>query len=140
MNILVVDGQGGGIGRSITEGLVARFGHDVVITAVGTNPKATQAMRKGGAHFASTGEPALKNACSKAQIIVGTIGILAADALMGEMTPTMAMAVAQSPAYKILIPLNKCNIWVAGTCQGNLGDLISDAIQMVEKIIASKTA
>ena len=97
MQILVVDGQGGRIGQQLVRAIVARF-PGVEVSAVGTNATATAALLKGGAAQAATGENALKVACRKADVILGPLGIVIADALMGEISPAMAAAVGQSPA------------------------------------------
>mgnify|MGYP000780414779 CR=1 FL=1 len=113
MNVLVIDGQGGGLGKQLVAALstqcpVAR------LTAVGTNSLAANAMRKAGAPRAATGENAVVVNCRRADIIVGPIGIAIADALMGEISPAMANAVASSNAYRVLIPMNLCSTYVAG--------------------------
>ena len=118
--ILVIDGQGGGIGRQLTEGIKANF-PDLLITAVGTNVMATQAMIKAGADEAATGENAVLVACKKADMIVGPIGIAIADSLMGEITPAMAAAVGQSAAVRILLPINQCGNRVVGIDNLSMG-------------------
>ena len=92
MNILVIDGQGGQLGSQLIKGILGSM-KDVKIMAVGTNAIATAAMLKAGAHQASTGENPVVVACRKADVIVGPIGIVIADAMFGEVTPTMALAV-----------------------------------------------
>lgn len=129
-NILVIDGQGGQLGSQIVKALLQNF-PQVRITAVGTNAIATAAMMKAGAVKAATGENSVVVACRKADIIVGPIGIVIADALLGEVTPAMAKAVGQAEATRILIPMNKCENLVAGV--GNLptSALIQDAVAKV---------
>jgi len=127
MNVLVIDGQGGRIGKQLVEELLLYMPKDE-ISAVGTNSIATAAMIKGGAVKAATGENAVIVGCRTADVIIGPIGILSADALLGEITPKMAKAVGQSKADKILIPVNKCGIAVAGTINMSLSDLIKDAV------------
>ena len=102
--ILVIDGQGGQLGSQIVKELLAKFS-DIQITAVGTNAVATASMMKAGASKAATGENPVIVACRTADIIVGPIGILAADSLMGEITPAMAVAIGQSNAKKLLLPV-----------------------------------
>lgn len=109
-NILVIDGQ---LGSQIVKELLARFS-DVQITAVGTNAAASASMMKAGASKAATGENPVLVACRKADIIIGPVGIVIADSLMGEVTPAMAVAVGQADAARILIPMNKCENMVAG--------------------------
>ena len=108
MNILIIDGQGGGLGRQLVKALRAEL-PEHEITAVGTNSAATEAMLRAGANHAATGENAVRVACRKADIIVGPLGIVIADALMGEITPDMARAVGQSGAKRVLIPMNHCD-------------------------------
>ncbi len=134
MKILVIDGQGGRIGRQLIEAILERCpGHS--ITAVGTNSAATASMLKGGAHEAATGENAVKVACRRADVIVGPIGIVIADSLIGEVTPEMALAVAQSDAVRILIPMNRCENIVAGVSIDSAGALIEDAVTRLVSII-----
>ena len=125
--ILVIDGQGGQLGSQIIKELLAKFS-DIQITAVGTNSAATAAMLKAGPAKAATGENPIIVACRKADIIIGPIGIVIADAMMGEVTPAMAMAVGQADAVRILIPMNKCENLVAGVNNLSTTVLIQDAI------------
>ena len=99
MNVLVIDGQGGGLGRQLVAALSAQC-PDIRLVAVGTNSVAAQAMHKAGAQRAATGENAVVVNCRNADIIVGPIGIVIADALLGEITPVMAAAVCQSKLYR----------------------------------------
>ncbi|HBL68737.1 MAG TPA: hypothetical protein DDZ70_08535, partial [Firmicutes bacterium] len=108
LNILIIDAQGGGIGKQIVTAIKQNI-LNAEITAVGTNSAATSAMLKAGAHNAATGENAVVVGCRKADIIVGPVGIVIADALLGEITPTMAQAIGQSKAKRILIPINHCD-------------------------------
>ena len=133
--ILVIDGQGGQLGSQLVKELLTKFS-DIQITAVGTNSAATAAMIKAGASRAATGENPVIVACRKADIIIGPIGIVIADALTGEITPSMAAAVGQADAVRILIPMNKCENMVAGV--GNLSTtvLIQDAVSKVGQYIS----
>lgn len=133
-NILVIDGQGGQLGSQITKALLTRFS-DIRITAVGTNAVATASMLKAGAQKAATGENPVIVACRKADIIIGPIGIVIADSLMGEITPAMAVAVGQADAARILLPMNKCENMVAGVGNLSTSVLIQDAVSKVEQII-----
>ena len=127
MNILVIDGQGGQLGSQLIKGILGSM-KDVKIMAVGTNAIATAAMLKAGAHQASTGENPVVVACRKADVIVGPIGIVIADAMFGEVTPTMALAVGQAEAVRILLPVNKCDNMVAGVPDLSMSTLIEDVI------------
>jgi hypothetical protein len=113
MNILVIDGMGGGIGKSIIEHIKNEL-IDVEITAAGTNSAATAAMLKAGADNGATGENAVVYNCLKADYIIGVTGIVIANSMHGEISPKMAEAVASSPAHKILVPIDKCNVTVLG--------------------------
>lgn len=113
VRVLVIDGQGGGLGRQLTAALAAGC-PDIELTAVGTNSIAASAMLKAGAHRAATGENAVVVNCRRADIIVGPIGIVIADSLLGEITPAMAAAVCQSSAARVLIPINHCDNIVVG--------------------------
>lgn len=134
--ILVIDGQGGQLGSQIVKELLAKFS-DISITAVGTNAVATASMLKAGAAKAATGENPVIVACRKADIIIGPIGIVIADSLMGEVTPAMAVAVGQSNASRILIPVNKCENMVAGISNLPTSVLIQDAISKISQTISN---
>ena len=127
MKILVIDGQGGQLGSQLIKGILGSM-KEVKIMAVGTNAIATAAMLKAGAHQASTGENPVVVACRKADVIVGPIGIVIADAMFGEVTPTMALAVGQADAVRILLPVNKCDNIVAGVPDLSMSTLIEDVI------------
>ena len=129
-NILVIDGQGGGIGRQLVEGLRAGL-PNADITAIGTNSIAASAMLKAGATNAATGENAVIVACRSADIITGPIGIVIADSLMGEITTKMAFAIGQSNAKKILIPVNMCNNIIAGVTEFSVKQLIKSVIEQI---------
>jgi hypothetical protein len=133
--ILVIDGQGGQLGSQIIKELLAKFS-DIQITAVGTNAVATAAMLKAGAGSAATGENPVIVACRKADLIIGPIGIVIADSLLGEVTPAMAIAVGQADATRILIPKNKCENIVAGISNLSTTVLIQDAISKVGQFIS----
>lgn len=131
MVIVVIDGQGGRMGSLFIERWKKQGKVQAEIVAVGTNSAATLAMLKAGADKAATGEnPVVVNA-RKADYIVGPIGILAADALLGEVTAVMAEAVARSDARKLLIPVNSCGFYVAGVGGHTLSELVDDAVDMI---------
>ncbi len=131
MNILVIDSQGGGMGRQLVTAIKARIPRSHV-TAVGTNSTATAAMLKAGADAAATGENAVIVGCRRADVIVGPIGIVIADALYGEVTPAMAVAVGQSRARRVLIPVNHCDNIIAGVPEQSLGALVESALAHIE--------
>ena len=135
MTILVVDGQGGGVGRQLAAQIKQTF-PDVHIMAVGTNTIATAAMLKGGADNAATGENAVRVATRKADVILGPLGIVVADSLGGEITPAMANAIAQSDAKRILIPFKNCDNVIVGVSDFTLGSLIQQAIEELRRIPA----
>lgn len=134
MKILIIDAQGGGFGRQLVAS-VKRSYPESIITAVGTNSIATAAMLKAGADHAATGENPIIVGCRKADIIAGPIGIVIADALCGEITPAMALAVAQSDAKRVLIPSNHCENIIAGVADLSVGRLIQSAVEEIGKII-----
>ena len=134
MNVLIIDGQGGQLGSQIIKAVISHY-PDIDLTAVGTNAAATTAMVKAGAKKAATGENPIIVACRKADVIIGPIGIVIADALLGEITPDAAKAVGQSDAVRILIPINKCKNLVAGVTNLTLTSLIEDALAKLDKII-----
>ncbi len=114
MIIAVIDGQGGGIGKLLVEKLRKEL-PDIEIIALGTNSLATSNMIRAGADEGATGENAIVINASRVDVIVGTVGIIAANSMLGELTPAMAAAIAESPAKKLLLPLNRCNIEIVGT-------------------------
>jgi hypothetical protein len=133
MNILVIDAQGGGIGKQVVAAIKNSLS-DAVVTAVGTNSTATSAMLKAGADHAATGENAVIVGCRKADVIVGPIGIVIADSLFGEITPAIALAVGQSNAKRILIPINHCDNMIVGVQDLNTGKLIQGVIDQIRDI------
>lgn len=135
MNITIIDGQGGQLGAQLVKEITARFAN-IELTAIGTNAAATAAMLKAGAPNAATGENPVVVACRKADVIIGPIGIVIADALLGEVTEKMALAVAKADAVRILIPLNRCETLIAGVSNLNTGTLIADAVAKVDSILA----
>ena len=135
MNLLVIDAQGGGFGKQLVAA-VKRELPEVEITAVGTNSVATGAMLKVGADHGATGENPVIVGARKADVIAGPIGIVIADSLYGEITPNMALAVAQSSAKRILIPFNHCDNIIAGVSDLSVGKLIQSAVEEIRKILA----
>ncbi len=131
MKILVVDGQGGKMGRLIIESILAKY-PDAEITAVGTNSIATAQMMKANPKNCATGENAVIVGCRRNNFIVGPIGIAIADSLFGEITPSMSLAVGQSEAKKILIPISKCNNYVAGVEDKTAAQLIKAAVDALQ--------
>ncbi len=134
MNILVIDAQGGGIGRQVITAIKKSFPTQQ-ITAVGTNSTAASAMLKAGADEAATGENAVAVCCRKADLIIGPIGIVIADSLLGEITPAMAVAVGQSRAKRILIPVNHCDNYIVGVSDLAMARLIESVVEEVGSII-----
>lgn len=139
MKILLIDGQGGKLGKELCQSILQLF-TDVELVAVGTNTIATSAMMKGGARISATGENAVVVGCRTADVVVGPIGIVIADSMLGEITPKMALAVAQSSAVKILLPANRCNNLVAGVDGLSVNDMIADALKKIEKIYKTEKA
>lgn len=128
--VLVIDGQGGRIGKLLIEGIKAAAPGAEVL-AVGTNSIATSAMLKAGADRGATGENAVAVNCRHADIIAGPLGIAVADSLMGEISPAMAAAVGQSAAVKLLIPINLCNTVVVGAADKSIKELVALAVAQI---------
>lgn len=133
MKILVIDGQGGGLGKQLVAALSARC-PQAQLTAVGTNSLAASAMRKAGAVRTATGENAVVVNCRRADVIVGPIGIVIADALLGEITPAMAAAVCQSGARRVLVPINHCENYVVGVPDQPVSQLVTAAARKVKEL------
>lgn len=133
MTVVVMDGQGGKMGSMLIERIKAGA-IPCAITAIGTNSIATSAMLKAGADAGATGENPAIVACRTADVIIGPIGILAADSLMGEVTPSMAVAVGQSGAKKLLLPVNLCNNIVVGTQSLPMAKLIGEAVELLRTL------
>lgn len=134
MVILVIDGQGGRLGKLLVESIKVHFSYAEII-AVGTNSIATATMLKAGAHEGATGENPVIVGARRADVIVGPIGMVIADSLLGEVTPDMALAIAQSKAARVMIPMNKCDNLIAGVSDQSINDLVSDAMIKIQRTI-----
>ena len=134
MKIAVIDGQGGRIGQMIVSA-IKKEGISCNIRAIGTNSTATAAMMKAGADEGATGENPVIVACRQADVIIGPIGILVADGLLGEITPAMSVAIGQSEAKKLLLPLNLCNNIVVGTQSLSVSALVAETIDCLRPLI-----
>lgn len=132
MKILVIDAQGGGMGRQLVTAIKKEL-KDAEVTAVGTNSAATASMLKAGADHAATGENAVVVGARKADVIVGPIGIVIADSMYGEITPAMAVAVGQSNAKKLLIPLNHCDNIIVGVDNTAMGVMVDAVIEKLKE-------
>lgn len=138
IRIAVIDGQGGGIGKTIVERLKAANLPGVSILALGTNSAATQVMKKAGADEGATGENAIIHNMGEVDIIMGVIAILNANSMLGELSPPMAAAIGGSKATKILLPVNRCGIQVVGLKDLNLSAYIDEAVNAVARIIENR--
>ncbi|MBE6912045.1 MAG: DUF3842 family protein [Oscillospiraceae bacterium] len=134
MNILVIDAHGGGVGKALVAEIKKAL-PSITVTAVGTNSAATTAMKKAGADFAATGENSVVVCARNSDVIVGPIGIVIADSLLGEITPKMAEAVGQARAKRILIPMKNCGNIVVGTYDMNMSALISAAVEEIKNLL-----
>lgn len=134
VNILVVDAHGGGVGKALVAGIKQNI-PEVYVVAVGTNSVATSAMIKAGADKGATGENAIVVCSRNVDVITGPIGIIIADALLGEITPRMALAISRSDAKRVLIPMKNCGNIVAGVGDMNMSQLIVDAVREIKKMM-----
>ena len=132
MRVLIIDGQGGGLGRQLVTA-VKEYDQDIEVLAVGTNSAATNAMLKAGADQAATGENSVVVASERVDVIMGPVGIVIADSMLGEITPHMAVAVGQSRAKRILIPVNLCDNIVVGVSDASMGKNVQNAIDALKK-------
>ena len=138
MTVLIIDGQGGKLGKLLCE-LTAKRLPEINLIAAGTNTAATAAMLKGGAKKAATGENSIVVMSRKADVIIGPVGMVIADALMGEITPRAAVAVAQSDAVKIMIPSDRCGNIVAGVKSITLAEMADDAVNKLAELCCGKS-
>ena len=136
MNVAVVDGQGGGIGRAIVEKVKKAF-PDLNVLALGTNAVATGQMLRAGADEGATGENAIIHNMQHVDIVIGVIGILNANSMMGEMSPAMAAAIGGSHTFKILLPINRCHIHVVSVEDLPLGSHIDNAVMVLGDYLES---
>ena len=134
INVAVVDGQGGGIGRAIVEKVKKAF-PELNVIALGTNAVATGQMLKAGADEGATGENAIIHNMQHVDIVLGVIGILTENSMMGELSPAMASAIGGSHTYKILIPINRCHIHVVSVGDVSLGEHIDNAIDALSEYL-----
>ncbi len=130
MKIMIVDGQGGGVGRSLVEAMRERY-PDAELIAVGTNAAATSNMMKGGTAVGATGENAVVYNSARVDYIVGPVGIIMANAMLGEITPRMAEAIASADVPVLLIPMSRCNARIMGVENRKLGDYIKEAVDKI---------
>ncbi|MGB9792500.1 MAG: DUF3842 family protein [Thermacetogeniaceae bacterium] len=138
MKIAVVDGQGGGIGRVITEQIRKTLPTDVEIIALGTNAVATSLMLRAGANEGASGENAVIRNVDDCDVIVGPLGIILAHSMRGELTPKMSEAIASSKARKILLPLSLSNVEVVGVVEEPLPHLVEKLVQRLKEILEEK--
>jgi len=133
MKVVIIDGQGGRLGQLIAEAIVKEK-IDCELLAIGTNAIATGAMLKGGAAQGATGENPVIVACRDADVIIGPIGIVAADSLYGEITPAMALAIGQSRALKLLLPVSHCRNQVVGVRELTMSEMVREAVERLKKL------
>jgi len=133
--IMVMDGQGGGIGATIIKGLRQSVGNDLPIMALGTNSIATSRMMKAGANKGATGENSIVQTCKIADVIVGPLSILMANSMMGEVTPEMASAVSSSVGRKILIPLTREKLQIVGISGEPLPHMVDQVVKIINEMI-----
>jgi len=134
--IAVIDGQGGGIGSVIIKRLRENLGEEVEVIGLGTNAMATGAMLKAGANKGASGENAIVQTVRTAQIIIGAMGIVLANSMMGELTPRMAEAIASSPATKYLLPLKTSDLEIIGAPKEPLPHLVDQLIKRIQEIMS----
>ncbi len=138
MKIAVIDGMGGGIGSQAVERLKSLNNNDIEIIALGTNSQATSNMLRAGAHEGGTGENAISWISQRVDIIIGPLAIIAANSMMGEISPKMSEAIASSPAKKLLLPVSKCNIDVIGLENLQFKTIFNELIIKINKILNEK--
>ncbi len=137
MKVLVIDGQGGGMGRALVAA-VKKLAPTLPVTALGTNATATAAMLRAGAEQGATGENAIRCQCRDADVIAGVVAILHANALLGEISPAVAAAISGSDAQKVLLPMDRCGLHIVGIQKRPLEDMITEAAETVVALAAAK--
>ena len=135
LKIMIVDGQGGGIGATIISGIRKELGSDVIIYALGTNSIATSRMMKAGANKGGTGESAIVYTAKRVDIVVGPISIVMPYSMMGELTPDMATAISTSDALKIFLPLTQEKVRIVGDAGEPLPHQVLEAIKIIKEVI-----
>ena len=138
MIIAIVDGQGGGIGKSLIEKIKASITWEYEIIALGTNTTATSVMLRAGADYGASGENAIIYNAPRVNVIIGALGIVSANSFHGEFSPKMAGAIGESDIIKILIPSNRCNLYVAGAKDTLLAEYIDDAVALLDSLYKAK--
>lgn len=134
MKVVIIDGQGGRLGQLLTEAVIKEK-IECELLVIGTNSIATSAMLKGGASAGATGENPVIVACRDADVIIGPIGIISADSLYGEISPKMAVAIGQSKALKLLLPVSHCNNQVVGLKSLTMNEMVAEAVNQLKKHI-----
>jgi hypothetical protein len=137
--VLVIDGQGGGIGKALIEKIKKAEIPQLDLIAVGTNAMATQGMIKAGARVGATGENAIKVNTRKADVIMGPIAIVIPNSIMGEITKEMSFAVGESDALKILVPLNRCKVEIPGTTAYSVNELVDLSVEELRKHVENSS-
>lgn len=134
MRILIIDAQGGGMGRQIVASVKKEF-PQAEVGAVGTNSLAASNMLKAGADYAATGENAVLVGCRRADVIIGPVGIAIADSMHGEITPAMAVAVGQSEVRKLLVPMNQCKNTIVGVKNMPMSGMLEAVIEQLKEYV-----
>lgn len=134
LKILIIDGQGGGLGRQLVTAVKEQY-PEIEVLAVGTNSAATNAMLRAGADRAATGENSVVVASGQADVIMGPLGMVIADSMLGEITPRMALAVGQSRAKRILVPVSQCDNIVVGTQDVSMAQNVQNAVAVLQTLI-----
>ena len=130
MKVLIIDGQGGGLGRQLVAAVKERF-PEIEVLAVGANSTATGAMLRAGSDLAATEENAVRVESRRPDVIMGPIGIVIADAMLGEITPVMAAAAGQSEAKRILLPVGQCDNIIAGVRDMPMAKMVQEAVELL---------
>ncbi len=134
-SIAVIDGQGGGIGGLIIKRLREALGEEIELVGLGTNAMATGAMLKAGANRGASGENAIIQTVKKVDVIVGSLAIVMAHSMMGELTPKMAEAISSAPALKCLLPLKTPEAEIIGAPKEPLPHLVDQLIKKIHEIL-----
>lgn len=136
---IVIDGMGGGLGAQIISRLKEKLGQELELIALGTNAMATSRMVQSGAQRGATGENAIRVNINQGDLIIGPLGIMMPNALMGEITPAMAEWISLAPGKKILLPVHQHHFQLVGMQQRPMAELVDELVSCVQAEVEGRS-